>query len=100
MNCGIAAVHPVAGGVIFLTLGYNLIYVTAFTALVTGTPEQDTGMVTITQYQLAYALAVHLYELGHIAHVLGGMGLIAGLVDDIESVLIGQVKILVYRRIV
>ena len=57
-------------------------------------------MVAVTQYQLAHALAVHLYELRHVAHILGGMSLITGLVYDIESVLIGQVKILVYRRIV
>ena len=100
MNCSIAAVHPVAGGVIFLTLGYNLVYVAAFTALVTGTPEQDAGMVAVTQHQLAHALAVHLYELRHIAHILGGMCLIAGLVDYEQTVFIGQVKILVYRRIV
>ena len=38
MNCGIAAVHPVAGGVISLSFFYNLTDVIAFTA---GVGEND-----------------------------------------------------------
>ncbi len=83
MNRGIAAVHPVAGGVISLSFFYNLTDVVAFTALIAGTPEQHAGMVAVTQYHLTYTLAVHLYKLRHITYILSGMSLIAGLINDI-----------------
>ena len=88
---GVAAVHPEAGGIVGLAFLHDFGDVVALTALVACAPNEYAGVVAVAQDHPADALAVHLRELGHVADILGGMGLVTGLVDDEDAVLVCKV---------
>ena len=96
----IAAIHPEARGIQSLAFLDHLRDILAFTALVAGAPKQDTGVVAVPKDHLLHPLQVHFPELRHIGRVFGGVGFIPGLIDDEEAVFVGQIQILVHRRIV
>ena len=100
MAVGIAAVHPPARVVVFASFGYHLADVRPLAALVAGAPEEHCRLVAVAQHHAAYSLAVHRYEALVARHPLGGMGLNAGLVDDVQTIAGGILQIARHGRIV
>ena len=100
VNCGVSAVHPESGGIEGLTFLDHLGNVVSFTALVSCTPEEDAGVVTVTEDHLPYPFTVHGSEFGHVADILSRMSLVTGLVDHEKTVFVSEVEVLVHGRIV
>ena len=97
---GIASVHPEPCGIQGFSCLHHFSYIVAFTAFVSGTPKQHTGVVPVAQDHPAHPLAIHFGEFGHIADVLRSVGFITGLVDDKYAIFICQVQIFIYGRVV
>ena len=100
MGVGIAAIHEIAGWVVLLSFLDYFRDERSFATLVACTPEEDTWVVAVAQHHLADALLIHGEELIVVGDVFRGMRLVACLVDDVETVFIGKLQILVDRRVV
>ena len=96
----VAAVHPESGRVERLALLDDLGDVVALAAFIAGAPENHAGVIAVAEHHPANALTVHLRKFGHIADIFCGVGFVAGLVDDEQTVLVSEIEVFVHRRIV
>ena len=96
----ISAVHPETGGIVFLAFFDHFGNVGALAALVAGAPEQHAGMVAVAKDHLAHPLLIHGDEIRNGRHIFRRVGLVAGLVDNIQAILVREVQVLVDGRVV
>ena len=100
MAVGIAAIHPVTRRVVLASLLDHFTDVGPFAALVACTPEEYSRLVAVAQHHAANTFLVHRNPLGVGTYKLGGMRLVARLVDDVESIACGILQVAWYGRIV
>ena len=100
MGVSITAVHEIACGVEALAFVHHLGDERTFATLITRTPEEHTGMIAVAQHQLLHTLQVHPAETLVVRDILRGVSLGTSLVDDVQTILVGQLQVFVHGRIV